>query len=639
MYYGGNDLGAVTEEGRTSFKLWSPGAEHVTLCFYADGGDGPVQDKIPMESGEDGVWSVSFPENLHGVYYDYEIRRDGKTVRTADPYAKACGVNGSRSMAVDLRRTDPEGWEQDAAPAKRGEDIIYEVHVKEFSWDERGGFRKDHRGKYLAFTEEGTTLDGDGVHPTGISYLKELGVTHIQLMPVFDYGSVDEGRDADPAAFNWGYDPVNYNVPEGSYSSDAGRGEVRIRELKELVGSLHRNGFRVIMDVVYNHTYSEDSWLSRTVPGYYYRYQEDGSLTNGSACGNDVASERPMCGRYILDSVMYWAGEYHMDGFRFDLMGLLDVELMNRIQSALDARFGAGEKLVYGEPWAAAVSPMEGDAVPALKENIEKLDDKIAVFCDSTRDSIRGHVFEAEIPGFVNGGEGLESAILESVRAWCGFKHDKGFRPKAPSQIISYVSAHDNLTLWDKLMMTMEPDSGFTRMPEAVLKANQLAAAIYFTCQGHIFMLSGEEFGRTKQGDENSFRSPISLNCLDWGRAYENRELVEYYRGLIALRFQLPGLCDKSETAFRRITERKIEAPGCVSFCVDNEGETHESRWKRLLIAYNAGEKSRRIRLPEGTWSVLMADGDSWLWKREDVVAEEKFAVSPTSAVILGCEE
>lgn len=297
-----------------------------------------------MKRQENGVWSYETGESLHGVYYDFLLDIEGERIQSADPYARACGVNGTRSMAVDLRKTDPEGWEEDVAPQKEGEQIIYELHVKEFSWDVSGGFPEHVRGKYPAFCCENTSLYGEGTYPTGTAYLKQLGVNYVQLMPVYDYGSVDEAGRAD--GFNWGYDPLNYNVPEGSYSTDPFHGEVRIRELKEAIQALHRQGFRVIMDVVYNHTYSLDSWLQKTMPWYFYRVWEDGSVSNGSACGNDVASEQAMCAKYILESVLYWAEEYHMDGFRFDLMGLLDVELMNRIRKGLDARYGTGEKLV-----------------------------------------------------------------------------------------------------------------------------------------------------------------------------------------------------------------------------------------------------------------------------------------------------
>ena len=357
----GAELGMRCTTKGTSFRLWSPSAERVQICFYREGNKTEAFAAYQMHRGDKGIWRYETREYLHGVYYDFLLLIEGEEIRSADPYAKACGVNGTRSMAVDLKMTDSKDWEIDRAPDKESEQVIYELHVKEFSWAEAGGFPKEMRGTYKAFTCQNTTLNGEGKFPTGILYLKELGVNYVQIMPMYDYGSVDE--NSKEAGFNWGYDPVNYNVPEGSYSTDPFHGEVRIRELKEMIQSLHRNGFRVIMDVVYNHTYSLDSWFQRTAPWYFYRVWEDGSISDGSACGNDVASERTMCAKYILESVLYWTEEYHIDGFRFDLMGLLDVDLMNRIRKELDARYGKGEKLVFGEPWRAEKTAMEGDAV------------------------------------------------------------------------------------------------------------------------------------------------------------------------------------------------------------------------------------------------------------------------------------
>ena len=414
-----------------------------------------------------GIWEWEFPENLHGMYYDYLVRIDGKDTRTADPYAVGCSCNGSRSMVVELGKTDPEGFGEDTAPAMEGEQIIYELHIKDFSYDKDSGVPEPYRGKYKAFTLMGT----NGKYPTCMEYLKSLGVTHVHLLPFFDYGSVDEAGDE--SQYNWGYDPVNFNVPEGSYATDAEDGLVRIRECKEMIQALHKNGLRVIMDVVYNHTYREDSWLQRMVPGYYYRYQADGSLSDGSACGNDIAAGRAMVDNYIAGSVMYWAREYHVDGFRFDLMGLLTVELMNRIRRELNAEFGEGEKMLYGEPWRADDSPMERGTQAALKENAGSLDNGIGFFSDDTRDAIKGHVFYEEEPGFVNGGRGMESLILHAVTGW----RDGGasFRPRSCAQIINYVSAHDNFTLWDKLVLTLHNgESDFTRRYEDVLAANKL---------------------------------------------------------------------------------------------------------------------------------------------------------------------
>lgn len=637
--YEGHDLGAHCTESGTEFRLWSPCAEAVVLHFYENGSHAQAYKSIQMQKKEKGIWEYDTEQELHGIYYDYEVTIEGESRKTADPYAKACGINGKRSMAVNLSKTDPEGWKADRAPERPAENIIYELHVKEFSWDKSGGFPERYRGKYKAFLCDDTTLLEDGVHSTGCAYLKELGITHVQLMPVYDYGSVDEAGDEEE--FNWGYDPVNYNVPEGSYATDAEHGEVRIRELKEMIQSLHRQGFRVIMDVVYNHTYSLDSWFQRTAPWYYYRVNEDGSVSDGSACGNDTANERPMCANYILDSVLYWAEEYHMDGFRFDLMGLIDTQLMNRIRRELDLRYGKGEKLLYGEPWAADKTAMEGNAKGALKENLSLLDENIGIFCDNTRNAVKGSVFDVDKNGFVNGAEGLEEDILKSVKAWQGTKE---LCSKSPAQIITYVSAHDNHTLWDRIIDTVPDERKW-------MKINKMAAAVYMTCQGNLFLLSGEEFARTKDGLDNTYRDPIALNRLDWKRAWENRELVEYYRGLIALRKQQPGLCDKSSNAWKRIGDMWIK-PQAVGFTVDNmhndnKAQDHGKKimreqlspvcpvWEKLYIIYNSGEESLKVEIPDGIWNVL-ADGESsFKWKTPlEITGEAR--VEPSSVLILG---
>ena len=550
------------------------------------------------------------------------ITRDGEKVLTADPYAKACGVNGLRSMAVNFKKTDPEGWEKDQSPEEGEERIVYELHVKEFSWDKSGGFPEEYRGKYKAFTCKHTTLNNDGIHPTGLDYLKELGVTHIQIMPMYDYGSVDE--DGDDTEFNWGYDPVNYNVPEGSYATDAKHGEVRIKEMKEMIQSIHEAGFGVIMDVVYNHTYSLDSWLQKTLPWYFYRVFPDGTISNGSACGNDVASERAMCGKYILDSVLYWAKEYHIDGFRFDLMGLLDVDLMNRIRKELDLQYGKGKKIIYGEPWAATKTAVEGRKKLAKKNNIGLLDENVGAFCDSTRDGIKGSALKPKKAGFINGAQKKEDEMLASVMAWCANPYQaRGWKNvKAPSQIVTYVSAHDNHTLWDKLKETV-PE-------EECMRLNKMAAAVYMTCQGTLFFLSGEEFARTKDGLDNTFNAPISLNCLKWEQAWQNHELVHYYQGLIALRKKISGLCDKSEDSDKKITDIWKEKQ-IVGFTVNND---EGCLWSQVKVIYNASKKAFLCDL-DGNWELLCDGNDSWCFEKE-IHVDGQVEVSAQSVVILG---
>ena len=627
-------LGALWTPQSTSFFLWAPTARKVTLFLYDDGTDGESFLMIDLVRGERGVWQTEVEGNLDGRYYDYTVTdSEGVTRHTADPWARACGRDGVRSMVIDLSRTDPAGWAQDAPPARGPEDIIWEVHVKDFSHDVHSGVPDGLRGKYKALTLTGTTLDNDGIHPTCLDYLKRLGVTHVQLMPVFDYGSVPEN---DPDAFNWGYDPVNYNIPDGSYASNADDGAVRIRELKEVVQALHRNGFRVIMDVVYNHTYQLDSWLWRTEPWYFYRQNPDGTPATGSGCGNDLASERSMCGRYILDSVLYWAREYHMDGFRFDLMGLLDTTLMERIRAALDEAYGKGEKLLFGEPWSAGRSPMHRKAVPAGKRALPTLDENIGAFCDATRDLVKGHILHAERPGFVNGGSARLADLSAAITGWAGVKGGR-FAVRAPSQTISYLSSHDDWTLWDKLVITMDPSRSFDTPTPAVLRANRLAAAFCFGCQGHLFLLSGEEFGRTKQGLQDSFNASAALNQLDWSRAWSDpwRQLMEYYRGLMALRKQLPALCDKSETARQRLLASWRPSRLCAAFLLDNRGGV--SPWDQLLLFYNVAGSIRPTALPAGR-GPLRADVDSSThWQDDHPVFLDGMAdMAPDGALILG---
>ncbi len=626
-YHTDAPLGAWLDAGGTHFALWAPTAQKVLLNLYPDGGKSQAQRTVTMKKGGKGLWLYDDASRLDGLYYDYDVTVDGKTSRTQDPYAKACGVNGSRGMVVNLAETNPAGWAQDKAPEKPAEDVIYEIHVKDFSWDDHSGVPEKMRGKFAALTLSDTTLDGKGKVPTCLNHVKRLGATHIQLMPVYDYGSVDEAGK--PDAFNWGYDPVNYNVPEGSYASDPHHGEVRIREMKEAIMALHRNGFRVIMDVVYNHTYYlKESCLFKAAPWYYFRQNEDGSASNGSGCGTEIASERSMVGRYILDSVLYWAEEYHIDGFRFDLMGMLDVPLMNRIQHALDERFGKGEKLLYGEPWAGGeCHPVPGTEL-AHKGNMRRLDPAIGAFCDNTRDAVKGSVMDEMSCGFVNGG-GLNAEKLACcVCGWAGECGDFA----APSQTITYLSSHDDWTLWDKLVCTLDEERRFTGYDERVIRANKLAFAILSCCQGHLFLLSGEEFGRTKEGVKNSYNTSVAINRMDWQRCAKNHDLVEYYRGLIALRRQMPALCDKSPSAGERVSAVCQLTEHAAMIRLDNGAD---SAWPELLVACNASEDELSFALPGGKWAVL-ADGESsFLWQKPEEVAGQA-ELQPMSVLILG---
>ncbi len=555
-------LGATVCNDGAQFALWAPTASHVTLRLFAHGTDAEpgsgMLGEYPMHYESDGAWVQDVPSAVHGVYYDYLIEfADGSVTRSADPWARAAGANGRRSMVVDLSRTDPDGWDADRRPTTPiSSDVIWETHIGDFSNAQSSGVPAEHRGKYLAFTDSGTTLNGEGAFPTCVEYLKNLGITVVQLLPFYDYGSVDETRTG---GYNWGYDPVNYNVPEGSYSTNPYDGAVRICECKAMVQALHAVGITVVMDVVYNHMYTTDNWFERVVPGYFCRRTDDGAFANGSGCGCDMATEHEMFRRFMVESVTYWASEYHLDGFRFDLMGLIDVETMRRIRASLDALPNGRSILMYGEPWAAGQSAPLPGTVLADKQALPRLNSRIGHFCDTTRDTIKGHVFYRDQPGYVNGAaQQNRQAVLDAVDA---HRHAVAREGEA-GQIIQYVSAHDDLTLWDKLSISMR-GNGANHLPDntmyddvlqgsasaqEVLNANLLAAGIIATSAGLPFMLSGEEFARTKYGDDNSFDSGSRINELDWRRASDMQGLVRYYADLIAMRADDPAWFDAART-------------------------------------------------------------------------------------------
>ena len=626
------ELGAVANDHGTQFAIWAPSAKSVTLRFFTKGssmedGDAMVGAHRP-ELQSDGAWTIHFDGNLHGTYYDYLVeQQDGNRVRTADPWAKGAGVNGRRSMVVDLARTDPAGWEHDTHPiTPLRETMVAEMHVASFSANPHGGFPLEHRGKYLAFTDLGTTVDGKGEFPTGVDYFKQLGVTAIQLLPFYDYGSVDEN---DPRQYNWGYDPLNYNVPEGSYSTNPFDGTVRITECKQMIQSLHAQGFKVIMDVVYNHMYTADNWFERVVSGYFVRRNADGTLSNGSGCGDDMASERAMMRRYIVDSVTYWAREYHIDGFRFDLMGLYDAESINAVRAALDALPGGRDILLYGEPWQGGASQLH--RYEANKANLAMLNERVGIFCDDTRDAIKGGCFDAREPGYVEGKPGSFWDIGAAVAAWC--RSDR-LPPHAPSQIVSYVSAHDNFTLWDKLLCVRYEKPEFTARDTVALAQNRLAAGIYLTSFGLPFMQAGEEFARTKKGVSNSYRSSPTLNRLDWNRAEKYHALVDYYRGLLALRAAFPRLGSTDRHAPEALQFFALEQPlvGWTLPAVWGDG----AAWSALCVFYNPTETACTVSLPAGQWKLLSDGTSSSLWRGQSRVFANKTALAPYSATILG---
>ena len=627
-YYTGL-LGPDYTPGGTCLRLWAPTAEAVTVTLYHKGDGGAVLGTEPLVRGAHGVWSIWLPGEQHGRYYTFAVTVDGITRETGDPYARAAGVNGVRSMIVDLARTAPSGWERDVRPTiPPAQRAVWEVSVRDFSQDAASGVRPAWRGKYMAFTQQGTTLHGDGIHPTCLNYLKRLGVKYVQLMPIFDFGSVDEAKPL-LRQYNWGYDPTNFNVPEGSYSTDPTRGEVRIRECREMIAALHAAGIGVVMDVVYNHTYRTENPLNDTVPYYFFRQNPDGSFSNGSGCGNEFASERPMARRYLIDSILYWAKEYHIDGFRFDLMGLYDVESINAVRTALDSLPGGRDILLYGEPWQGGASQLH--RYEANKANLAMLNERVGIFCDDTRDAIKGGCFDAREPGYVEGKPGSFWDIGAAVAAWC--RSDR-LPPHAPSQIVSYVSAHDNFTLWDKLLCVRYEKPEFTARDTVALAQNRLAAGIYLTSFGLPFMQAGEEFARTKKGVSNSYRSSPALNRLDWNRAEQYHALVDYYRGLLALRAAFPRLGSTDRHAPEALQFFALEQPlvGWMLPAVWGDG----AAWSALCVFYNPTETTCTVSLPAGQWKLLSDGTSSSLWRGQSRVFTGKAALAPYSATIFG---
>ena len=528
--YDGDDLGAVIQGTDTTFKVWAPTATKVVLNLFAEGNGGEAFAKVDMVKGDKGVWSHTQPECGHGVYYTYTVTTSIGTQEATDPYAKSAGVNGNRSMVVDLALTDPNGWDTDSVQTleKYTDAIIWEVHVRDFSNKISG---TQYPGKYLAFTETGlTNKAGQAV---GMDYLTSLGITHVHLLPVYDYATVDEANP--DSGFNWGYDPKNYNVPEGSYSTDPYHGEVRIMEYKQLVQALHNAGIGVVMDMVYNHTYDGNSSFNRIVPYYYYRYTPTGANSSASGCGNDTASERYMFRKFMVDSVSFWAEEYHLDGFRFDLMGLHDLQTMDDIEKAVHTI--NPNAIIYGEGWTMGAT---GDGSPqANQTNIKKIEalpgaaGSISVFNDAIRDGLKGSVFDKLSKGYISGDfEANAGKVQFGILGGSGAPGVSWTVKNA--SVINYMSAHDNHTLWDKLAI-----SNADNTLEERLAMNRLGAAILMISQGTPFWQAGEEMLRTKGGDENSYKSSDEVNNIDWEALVPGSDvhnMMQYYQGLIALR-------------------------------------------------------------------------------------------------------
>ena len=605
-FYKGHDLGLTLSSTRASFRIWSPVADKAEVLIYKEGFGGEAMMTIPMKTGANGTWTAILSGNHKGEFYAFRVQINGKwSYEVPDPYAKVVGINGKRAMIADLKETNPPGWQKDKGrPLLNAVDaVIYELHIRDASIADNSGIVK--KGKYSGLTETGTKND-EGFS-TGLDHLKELGVTHVHLLPFFDFNSIDETKPATPQ-YNWGYDPLNYNAPEGSYSSNANDGTTRIKELKTLIKAFHENGLNIVMDVVYNHTAeTEKSNFNQLVPGYYYRQAPDGKFSNATACGNETASERKMVRKFMLESMIYWMREYHIDGFRIDLMGVHDIETINIISKELH-KLKPGI-LLYGEGWTAGTSPLP-DAARAIKLNAGRLD-HVAVFSDDLRDGIKGSVFDGTDRGFASGKEGLEESIKFGVVAACKHpqvaysevNYSKAPYAKEPSNTVSYCECHDNHTLWDKLMISAKNNTEQERR-----EMQKLALSIVLTSQGICFLHAGTEFLRTKKGVENSFQSPDSINAIDWKLKTVNRDVFDFVRALITMR--------KNHPAFRITTAVRMTAAikfvdalphNIVAYSIN--GAAVNDSWKKVFIIYNGSGSEQEITLPAGAWQ-LFSEGN-----------------------------
>jgi len=620
-YYDGDDLGLVYSSDQSVFKLWAPTAETVSLALYDDAGiynsagkvtENETDNLFPMTRDlSTGVWSVSVPGNLDGKYYLYRVQFvSGKVNWAVDPYAKAVSANGQRGAVVNLAETNPAGWRSAEKPPFSGawqDAVLYELHVRDFSIDEDSGMV--NKGKFLAFTERGTKNKAG--FPTGVDHIANLGVTHVHIMPAYDFASINELTVDDPDSgnpkFNWGYDPQNYNVPEGSYSGNPRDPKARIIEFKQMVQALHNAGLRVVMDVVYNHTYETGGGpFESAVPGYYYRTNEYGAFTNGSGCGNEVASERPMVRKFIVDSCLYWAQEYNIDGYRFDLMAIIDRDTMREVTEKLWTEVDPG-LIIYGEPWQSGGSPLHYSQMMSIGA---QRGTGIAIFNDRIRGSIKGGSDDSS-RGFATGQATMESGIVNGIRGTVD-----GFADRA-SESINYVTSHDNLNLWDKISISygardmkgnpyslIDPDKPL--LENNAVRSSLLANGIIFTSQGIPFFPAGDEMLRSKFGDHNSYKSPDSINRMRWENAGKYREVVEYYTGLIRLRKEHPAFRMDSKSDMDRINFLSSQ-DRLVAFTIGDNA--NGDSWRTVFVAYNAGDGSRTINLPgSGTWYQVVND-------------------------------
>ena len=628
-----NDLELVYTPQQSIFTLWAPSADNVRLNLYSSGEAGDPEEQLEMDIADNGTWCIHIDRDLKGSFYTFQIEKDGKWLdETPGIWAKAVGINGNRAAVIDWNETNPEGWESDQSPELKmySDIILYELHHRDFSIDPNSGI--EHKGKFLALTETGTkTPEGES---SGLDHLKELGVTHIHILPSFDFATIDE-RKLEKNKYNWGYDPKNYNVPDGSYSTDPVTPTTRIREFKEMVKSLHQNGFRIVLDVVYNHTASaEHSIFALTVPGYFYRQNPDGSYSNASGCGNETASEREMVRHYIIESVKFWAKEYHIDGFRFDLMGIHDIDTMNQLREELlkiDPTI-----FVYGEGWVAADSPLPFEQ-RAVKENVRKMKG-ISVFNDEFRDGLKGSTFDEQEPGYASGNinghfEPVKYGIVGGTQHpqvdYSGLLYCDGPYAAAPSQMINFVSCHDGYTLVDKLKLSVQGEHS----EEELVPIDKLIHTVLLTSQGIPFIRGGEEIMQDKQGEPNSYKSSDAVNQIDWALKAKNRDIFNYIRTLIALR--------KKHPAFRIPTAEGLEKwlhfldtgdSGVIAYTLGEYANGDE--WKEILVAYNGNRNQADINIPEQDWIIVCHNGQIDLDSQEHLSGGD-ISIAASSALIL----
>lgn len=637
--YNGDDLELSVTENETAFRLWSPKALDAVVNIYETGRNGSPLMSLPMTKDEStGTWTASVDRPLYGYFYTFRILTpQGWLKETPGVWAKAVGANGDRAAIIDLNATDPEGWQNDKGPEVKSfnDVIVYEMHHRDMSEHPSSGIA--NKGKFLALTESGT-LSPEGL-ATGIDHLKELGITHVHILPSYDFNSVDE-TNLQKNEYNWGYDPLNYNAPEGSYSTNPSEPSTRIREMKQMIKALHDAGIGVIMDVVYNHTAAnDDSNFELTAPGYYHRHWDNGEYSDASGCGNETASDRQQMRDYIVNSVKYWADEYHIDGFRFDLMAIHDTETMNQV--AAELKKINPSIFVYGEGWTAGDSPLAKER-RALKENVSAMEG-IAVFSDDIRDAVKGHYSDASDRGFASGKPGQEETVKIGIVASTAHPqvdYSKGSNSKfayaaSPEMIVNYVSCHDDLCLTDKLRKSMPEATDSLRQRVA-----KLAQTIVFTSQGTPFMFAGEEIFRDKKGVHNSYKSPDSINAIDWSLKDRNADLFNYYRNLIALRKAHPAfrMTDAGEIA-RNIVFDEIDSettPNLVSYSIINNA--NGDNWKEIKVIFNGSDTERTVKVKRGNWLVVARDGQISPDASLGTSKGGNVKVAPYSALILARE-